>query len=90
LGLPGAIVLTQPVPEAEALDDELMRTALEAALNEATIRRIGGKSLTPFLLDSIRQATLGRGLHANCELLIANARLAAEIAAALLDSHGGP
>jgi len=90
LGLPGAIVLAQPVPEAEALDRDLVETALEAALNEATIQRISGKPLTPFLLDSIRQATLGRGLRANCALLIANARLAAEIAAALLDSHGNP
>jgi pseudouridylate synthase len=90
LGLPGAIVLAQPVPEAEALDCELMQTALEVALNQASIQRISGKPLTPFLLDSIRQATLGRGLRANCALLIANARLAAEIAAALLDSHGNP
>ena len=88
LGLPGAIVLAQPVPEAEALDRDLMQTALEAALKEAALQHISGKPLTPFLLESIRQATFGRGLRANCALLIANARLAAEIAAALLDSHG--
>jgi pseudouridylate synthase len=90
LGLPGAIVLTQLVPEAEALDRDPMQTALETALKEATIQRISGKSLTPFLLDSIRQATLGSGLRANCALLIANARLAGEIAVALLDSHRNP
>jgi pseudouridine-5'-phosphate glycosidase len=90
LGLPGAIVLGQPVPEAEALDRDLMQTALEAALKEAALQHISGKSLTPFLLDSIRQATLGRGLRANCALLIANARLAAEIAVALLESHRNP
>jgi pseudouridine-5'-phosphate glycosidase len=90
LGLPGAIVLAQPVPEAEALDRDLMQTALEAALKEAALEHISGKSLTPFLLDSIRQATLGRGLRANCALLIANARLAAEIAVALLESHRNP
>jgi pseudouridylate synthase len=49
-----------------------------------------GKPLTPFLLDSIRQATFGRGLRANCALLIANARLAAEVAEALLDLYGKP
>jgi pseudouridylate synthase len=90
LGIPGAIVLVQPVPEAEAVDDDLMQNALEAALNEAATRRVSGKPLTPFLLDSIRQATLGRGLRANCALLIANARLAGEIATSLVHSPSNP
>jgi pseudouridine-5'-phosphate glycosidase len=80
LGLPGAIVLTQPVPEAHALDDAAMQLALEAALADAKRRGITGKPLTPFLLDAIRHTTGGRSLQANCALLVANARLAAEVA----------
>jgi pseudouridylate synthase len=87
LGLPGAIVLAQPVPEEQALDPEIMQDALAQALDEARRRGIAGKSLTPFLLEAIRGATRGRSLRANCALLVANARLAAEVAAELAGSR---
>ncbi len=64
LGLPGAVVLAQAVPEAEALDPTAMETALTAALADAEARGIAGKAITPFLLDAIRQATDGRSLRA--------------------------
>jgi pseudouridylate synthase len=83
LGLPGAIVLTQPVPEAVALDEDSLQKALDAALADARYQGIVGKPLTPFLLDAIRHATAGRSLTANCALLVANARLAAEVAVEL-------
>jgi pseudouridylate synthase len=85
LRMPGAIVLAQPVPADHALDPGVLQAALDHALEEAAARRITGKPLTPFLLGSIRQATAGRGLRANCALLVANARLAAEVAVALLN-----
>ncbi len=44
---------------------------------------IAGKPLTPFLLEAIRGATHGLSLRANCALLAANARLAAEVAVEL-------
>ncbi len=60
LGLPGAVVLAQPVPEPDALDRDAMEAALKAALDEARARQITGKAVTPFLLDRVRQATEGR------------------------------
>jgi pseudouridine-5'-phosphate glycosidase len=90
LGLPGAIILAQPVPDSEAIDEATLRAALDDALAEATSRRIIGKSLTPFLLESVRQATGGRSLLANCALLAANALLAAQVAAILSDSREAP
>jgi pseudouridine-5'-phosphate glycosidase len=83
LGLPGAVVLANPAPGSEAVDRELMETALETALHDARRRKIAGKAITPFLLDAIRQATGGQSLRANRALLIGNARLAAEVAVAL-------
>lgn len=83
LGLPGAIVLAQPVPEAVALDPEAMQGAIDAALEDARIQRITGKAVTPFLLGRIREATGGRALIANRALIVANARLAGKVAAAL-------
>jgi pseudouridine-5'-phosphate glycosidase len=91
LGLPGAIVLAQPVPEDEAMDPGPLRRALEQAIEEARREGIAGKRLTPFLLEAIRRATDGRSLRANCALLVANARLAAEVAVDLMSrrTRGG-
>jgi pseudouridine-5'-phosphate glycosidase len=93
LALPGAIVLAQPVPEAHAIDPDLLRSVIETALEQARCRQARGKDLTPFLLDSIRSALPGTSLAANCALLVANARLAGEIAVAIAErererSHG--
>jgi pseudouridylate synthase len=88
IGLPGAIVLVQPVPADHALDPDVLQSALDDALRQAAARRISGKPLTPFLLDSIRRTTEGQSLRANCALLISNARLAAEVAVLLSDAMG--
>ena len=90
LGLPGAIVLAQPVPEADGLDPERLRAALDDAWEHARRLGITGKPLTPFLLEAIRRNTAGRSLRANRALLIANARLAAEVAVALMEPGDSP
>jgi pseudouridine-5'-phosphate glycosidase len=90
LGLPGAIVLAQAVPEADELDPEGLRAALDDAWEDARRLGITGKPLTPFLLAAIRRATAGRSLRANRALLIANASLAAEVAVALMAPRDGP
>jgi pseudouridylate synthase len=83
LAQPGAFVLVQPVPAANAMRHDLMQEALDSALKHATQSAISGKALTPFLLDAIRRQTGGLSLAANRALLVANARLAGEIAVAL-------
>ena len=83
LGLPGAVVIAQPVAEGDALDRQLMETGLAEGLELAKGRGIAGKAITPFLLDHLRLATGGRSLVANRSLIVANARLAGEVAASL-------
>ncbi len=83
LGLPSAIVLTQPVPAAAALDAKTFRTAMAAALTEADAENIRGKAVTPFLLSEIQRSTGGASLRANQALILANAGLAAAVAADL-------
>jgi pseudouridine-5'-phosphate glycosidase len=87
LGLPGAIVLAQPPPADLALPVEEMELAIETALRQAEERGITGKAITPFLLASIRDSTGGRSLAANRALIVANARLAGELAAVLNSSR---
>jgi pseudouridylate synthase len=83
LGLPGAIVLAQAVPEELALDRAELEATLGVALAEAESGGVGGKALTPFLLERLRRATEGRSLRANRALIVANAALAGAVAAAL-------
>jgi pseudouridylate synthase len=55
---------------------------IEAALEEAARRGLTGPAVTPFVLSYLHEASQGRTLVANRELVAANARLAAEVAVA--------
>ena len=83
LGLPGAVVLAQPVPEPVALDRGEMEAALAVALREAGGLGLAGKAVTPYLLGRLAEATAGRSLAANTALIVNNAALAGAVAAAL-------
>ena len=78
LGRHSALVLAQPPPEN--LDD--VEPLIEQALAEAENRGVAGQAVTPFVLSFLHEASDGRTLHANRELVLANARLAAEVAVA--------
>ncbi len=81
LGLPGGQLVVNPIPaEAEIPRAEIF-PAVERALEEAARKRIAAKAVTPFLLDRVYDLTQGRSVEANIALVLANARLAAEIAA---------
>ena len=80
LGGCGAL-LCQPVAEDVALSAAEMDEALRAA--EAEAKDVHGTALTPFLLSRLPVLTNGRSLRANRALIVANARLAAEVASAL-------
>jgi pseudouridine-5'-phosphate glycosidase len=72
LGLPMALLICVPVPEADELPSE-----------EAEAAGVSGKALTPFLLARLVELTGGRARRANEALLLNNARVAARIAQAL-------
>src|SRR5262249_43554046 len=78
-----AVVIANPVPVEEQLDPALHWRVLDAALRAVADRHIHGKAITPFLLDYFRLHTGGASVRVNVELVRANARLAAQIAAAL-------
>ena len=79
---PGAILVTNPLPESEQLDPALHDRVLEEALAAAAQQGVHGKAITPFLLDRLNRATEGDSLRANVALVKSNAALAGEIAAA--------
>lgn len=78
LGLPGGQLIANPIPLEHEIPQSEINPAIEAALAEAT--HISAKEVTPFLLDRIFHITEGRSLKSNIELVLNNARLAAEIA----------
>jgi pseudouridine-5'-phosphate glycosidase len=82
LGLDGAMLITNPVPEAFALNPQEIDATIEQALDEMNRRGITGKDTTPFLLARIADQTAGSSLTTNIELVINNARVAADIAIA--------
>ena len=83
LGNTGAILVVNPVPQADEIPVPEIADAIEQALAAAQSQNISGKAVTPFLLRRIAEQTQGRSLQANLALLKNNARLAAEIACEL-------
>ena len=80
LGLTGGILLTNPIPEKDSMDEEKINKAIEEALKEAEERGIHGKETTPFLLSKVLEVTEGKSLEANIALVKNNAKLGAEVA----------
>jgi len=80
MGTKSGILVTNPIPEAEAIAKSKMEPMIEKASNEAIEGGIHGQALTPFLLNRISELSKGKSLKANLALLLNNARLAAEIA----------
>jgi pseudouridine-5'-phosphate glycosidase len=82
LGLGGGLVVANPIPERFELPLEQMERMTEQALKDARDQKIAGSALTPFLLARLNALTGGDSLVSNIQLVLNNARLAANVAAA--------
>jgi pseudouridylate synthase len=83
LGLDGGVVVANPIPEEDAMEESFIANVIEKALSEASEHQIGGKQVTPFLLGKVKELTDGKSLAANIALVKNNARVGAKIAASL-------
>lgn len=83
LGLDGGVLLSTPVPEADALPADVVDGWIDEALADAAHQGITGKAVTPFLLARIEQLSAGRSLAANIALVKHNAEVGARLAVAL-------
>ena len=81
--LDGGMLVGVPIPEEHALANSEIDQAIDAALVDMQNDGTSGKDITPYLLANIVERTGGKSLDANIELIKNNARVAAEIAAAL-------
>jgi len=83
MGLPGGLLVTVPVLEADEFAAAEAEAAIEQALAAAAAQGIVGKAVTPFILAEVARQTQGRSVQANLALLRNNACVAARIAVAL-------
>ncbi|MEU6193488.1 pseudouridine-5'-phosphate glycosidase [Streptomyces sp. NPDC047061] len=77
-----ALIVANPVPEAEQLDPALHARVLADALQACEAEGIAGQAVTPFLLGYLVRHTDGASLEANLAAVRGNVRLAAQIASA--------
>src|SRR5579862_540557 len=83
LGLGSGLVVACPVPAEFALPSAVVDRAISAALAAASRAGVSGAAVTPFLLDQIREQTVGESIATNIALIRNNATIAARIANAL-------
>ena len=76
------LVLANPLPPDEQVDPGLHDRLLEDGLRAAEEARVRGKDVTPFLLDFFHRESGGVTLRANIRIVVRNAELAAQVAAA--------
>jgi pseudouridylate synthase len=86
LGLMGMVVV-QPPPERSAMPRATVERLVEGARVAARARRIRGPAYTPFMLHHMAEQSRGATVQLNCDLALANVRLAAALAVALADGR---
>jgi pseudouridine-5'-phosphate glycosidase len=87
LRLATAVLVTNPIPEMDAIPRSEIEPIIARASKEAHDKNVHGPALTPFLLQRVSDLTSKRSLRANLSLLLNNALLAAQIAVAVSSSQ---
>lgn len=83
LGATGGLVLANPLPVGEQVDPALHDRLLRDGLAAAASADVRGKEVTPFLLEHFHRESGGITLDANIRIVLGNAALGAQVAAAL-------
>ena len=84
LRLTQALLVTVPPPLEAAIPASEIDPAIEEAVAEAESLQLRSAEVTPFLLKRLAEITEGRSVAANLALLENNARVAAQIAVAMV------
>ena len=77
-------LVVNPIPEKDEIPGHEIEKIIDSAINDAQIKKISGKELTPFLLKEIVKKTDGRSLDANKALALNNIQLGIRISKKLL------
>lgn len=88
LKLDGGLVISNPILKEDELDEVLMNSAINDALNSMKEKGIKGKDQTPYLLGTVKEITKGKSLDSNIKLIYNNAKVGAKIALELSKLNG--
>jgi pseudouridine-5'-phosphate glycosidase len=80
LGMPSGMLIANPIPLEDEIPAHEIEPVIAAALREAESKQLTGKTITPFLLKEVAEATKGKSLIANINLIKHNVRVGAELA----------
>jgi len=86
MALGGGLLVTVPVPAESEWPASEAQGVINQAIRDAQAANITGKAVTPYLLNRVSELSGGRSKQANVSLLLNNARVAAQVAAALADN----
>ncbi|GMV36130.1 MAG: pseudouridine-5'-phosphate glycosidase [Fimbriimonadales bacterium] len=82
-GVRSAVLLCNPPPADASLPWDVVQRAVDEAERACVRDGVSGRAVTPRLLEAVTLALDGANLRTNTALLVANARLAAEVACAM-------
>jgi pseudouridylate synthase len=82
-GLEGGVVIANPISAEHEIPQTRIAGYIQQALAEAQAQGVAGAAVTPFLLARVSELTGGASLAANIQLVLANARVAAQTAVQL-------
>ena len=88
MALDGGMLVTNPIPEAYAMDYDVINAAIDEAIRQSLEDGVHGKETTPYLLAKVKELTGGDSLDSNIQLVLNNAALAAKTAAACCKMKG--
>ena len=80
IGMPGGVLVTNPIPVEYEMDKEIIDKAISEAIVEMDKLGITGNKTTPYLLAKIKEITGGDSLDSNIKLVYNNCLLASLIA----------
>lgn len=81
----GGMLVTVPVPAEDEWPAEKAQIIIDQAIAELVSEGIAGKAVTPYLLERVSTLSGSQSKKANIALLLNNARVAAQIAQALVE-----
>lgn len=82
----GGMLVTVPVPSQNEWPAEEAQRIIDQAIVDAVRNGIAGKAVTPYLLERVSDLSGAQSKKANMALLLNNARVAAQIAEALVET----
>ncbi len=83
MGIPGGVLVVNPVPKEYELDPVKTKKAVDAAMEDVAKNNIRGKAITGYMMGRIRNYLGDESAESQKAFLMNNAKVAAQIAAAM-------